>query len=134
MDAYAKGSLVDVLRVNSWEGHLGKWGFMINSGRLWNIVGLSILGFVLGRVGFFTELERHQALHRNSLLALLTLVVVLLPLKALLATTVEAGITGRLFDSYANISLMLLTVLGLAILYRSHLGAHARGCSRHAGA
>lgn len=118
MDAYANGSFLDVLRVNAWEGHLGKWAFMTNSGRLWNIVGLSVLGFVLGRIAFFTELERYKSLHRNVFMVLAVLAAVLLLFKADLATALGGEAAGRAIDSYSNISLMLVTVMGLVLLYR----------------
>lgn len=119
MDAYANGSLADVLRVNTWEGHLGKWGFMLGSGRLWNIVGLSVLGFVLGRIGFFTDPERYRAPHRNLFIALLVLSALLLLFAKPLGTAFDSEIAGPVFESYTNISLMLLTVMALVLLYRS---------------
>ncbi len=66
-EIYATGSLVDVLRQNAFFGQVGKWAFMIESGRIWNIVGLFLLGFVLGRVRFF---ERSSEYRKISLLAL----------------------------------------------------------------
>ena len=119
MDAYANGSLLDVLRVNTWEGHLGKWGFMISRGRLWNITGLSVLGFVLGRTAFFTELERYRSLHRNVFIVLIALCALFLSFKATLSTALGGQVAARVLDSYTNISLMLLTVMGLVLLYRS---------------
>lgn len=118
MDAYANGSLLDVLQANVWAGHLGKWGFMLSSGRLWNIAGLSVLGFVLGRVAFFTELERYRSTHRNLFLLLLLLSGALLTVRTKAAAIFGADVAGRVFDSYSNIALMLLTVLGLVLLYR----------------
>jgi uncharacterized protein len=119
MDAYAHGSFWDVLRVNAWEGQLGKWGFMTNSGRLWNIVGLSVLGFVLGRVAYFVELERYRSAHRRTFIVLLALAILLLAFKADLSALFGGEVAGRVFDSYTQISLMLLTVMGLVLLYRS---------------
>jgi uncharacterized protein len=118
MDTYANGSLLDVLHVNAWQGHLGKWSFMIDSGRLWSIVGLSVLGFVLGRVAFFMELERYRPAHRKVFVLLLALAILLLAFKADLAASFGGGVAARLLDSYTNISLMLLTVMGLVLLYR----------------
>jgi uncharacterized protein len=125
MDAYASGSFLDVLRVNAWEGQLGKWSFMTNSGRLWNIVGLSVLGFVLGRVAFFVEPERYKSTHRNAFIVLLVLAILLLAFKSKLTAAFGGDIAGPVFDSYTNISLMLLTVMGLVLLYRSDTVARA---------
>lgn len=119
MDAYTNGSFIDVLRVNTWEGHLGKWAFMTNSGRLWNIVGLSVLGFVLGRVALFTEPERYKSTHRNAFAILLVLSILLLIFKAKLATLLGSEVARRVMDSYSNIALMLFSVMGLVLLYRS---------------
>jgi uncharacterized protein len=118
MDAYANGSFLDVLRVNAWEGQLGKWAFMTNSGRLWNIVGLSILGFVLGRVAFFIDLERYRSLHRRLFIGLLVLSMLLMSFKDALSAMLGGGVAGRMVESYTNIALMLLTVTGLVLLYR----------------
>lgn len=120
MQAYAHGSFVDVLSVNAVNGQLGKWAFMMNSGRLWNICGLSLLGFVLGRVGFFTELDRYRSLHRILFGVLLVLCGLLLTFKPVLSA---GPATARVIDSYTNIALMLFTVIALVQLYRLDAGA-----------
>jgi uncharacterized protein len=118
MNAYAHGSFADVLNVNAVSGQFGKWAFMLNSGRLWNITGLSVLGFVLGRVGFFVELDRYRSLHRMLFVGLLALATVLLLFKSALASAIGAPSAAAVLDSYTNISLMLLTVMALVQLYR----------------
>jgi uncharacterized protein len=118
MDAYASGSFLDVLRVNAWNGQLGKWAFMTNSGRLWNIVGLSLVGFVLGRTAFFTDSIRYRSMHRAALIVLLAFAIPLLSFKEKLTASFGGAVAERLFDSYTNISLMLVTVMGLVLLYR----------------
>lgn len=52
-EIYANGSFSDVVQRNVVLGQLGKWLFMIESGRIWNVVGLFLVGFVLGRTQFF---------------------------------------------------------------------------------
>jgi uncharacterized protein len=91
---------------------------MTNSGRLWNIVGLSILGFVLGRVAFFTDLARYRAMHRRLFAGFLVLSVLLVSFQRDLSAVFGGGVAGRMIESYTNISLMLLTVAGLVLLYR----------------
>jgi hypothetical protein len=134
MDAYAHGSIMDVVRVNAWDGQVNKWAFMIDSGRIWNIVGLSVLGFVLGRVAFFTEPERYKSIHIRIFVVLLGLSIVLLSFKPQLVALVFGSSHGSLasyiLDSYANISLMLLTVLGLVLLYRLPPAARVLGLRR----
>jgi uncharacterized protein len=125
MSAYAEGQMLDVLRVNAWEGQLGKWAFMVGSGRLWNIVGLSVLGFVLGRVAFFTELERYKRVHRNTFIVLLALAILMMAFKSDLNAAFGGGVARRALDSYNSIALMLLTVMGLVLLYRFNAVARA---------
>ncbi len=120
MEAYMHGSLADVMRVNSWAGHLDKWSFTLSSGRLANTIGLSLVGFVLGRTGFFVDLERYRRLHRTLLAVLLALSVALLSL----SRPVDE-FAGRLFDAFTNTSLALLTVMGLVALYRFDAAARA---------
>ncbi|MBO9621175.1 MAG: DUF418 domain-containing protein [Sphingomonas sp.] len=50
------GSLLEHLRINLWEGQLPKWWFMLESGRVSQILGLYLVGMVLGRTGFFARL------------------------------------------------------------------------------
>lgn len=52
---YATGTLADTVRINLMEGHAQKWAFMHGSGRLSQILGLSLAGMVLGRIGFFSR-------------------------------------------------------------------------------
>lgn len=55
MPVYLSGTLGEALRTNLWEGQLPKWWFMLESGRLMQILGLYLVGMVLGRIGFFAR-------------------------------------------------------------------------------
>ena len=52
-EVFAHGTFGEVVQRNIWYGQAGKWLFMIESGRIWNVLGLFLVGFVLGRVRFF---------------------------------------------------------------------------------
>ncbi|MCW3845893.1 DUF418 domain-containing protein [Sphingomonas sp. LB-2] len=56
MDIYIGGTLAQTLQVNLWGGQWSKWFFMIESGRIMQIMGLYLTGMVLGRIGFFGRL------------------------------------------------------------------------------
>lgn len=56
MATYLSGTLGEHLRANVWQGQLPKWWFMLESGRLTQILGLYLVGMVLGRIGFFARL------------------------------------------------------------------------------
>lgn len=68
-EVYATGSFLDVLRMNLWEGQLAKWVFTIESGRLSTTVGLSLLGFLLARNDFFTDVSRYRTTYLKALAA-----------------------------------------------------------------
>lgn len=65
--AYLHGSLLDVLRVNMWAGQFGKWQFMIETGRIFQIFGLYLVGLMLGRMRFFARLDELQRGRRLAL-------------------------------------------------------------------
>ena len=72
-EIYANGSFMDVFQRNLWYGQAGKWLFMIESGRIWTIVGLFLTGFLLGRIRFF---EIYQQKLKMCFIALIISVIV----------------------------------------------------------
>ncbi len=57
--AIAKATtLHELIAVNSWDGLTAKWLYFVESGRGIQLVGLFIIGLILGRIGFFTQVER----------------------------------------------------------------------------
>lgn len=54
-EAFAYAALPELVRHNLLDGQLAKWAFFIETGRLWNIIGLMFAGAVLGRTGFFEQ-------------------------------------------------------------------------------
>lgn len=51
-------SFSELIAVNSWDGLTAKWLYFVESGRGIQLVGLFIVGLLLGRIGFFTQVER----------------------------------------------------------------------------
>src|SRR5690606_20448396 len=47
--------------INGWQGLTAKWLYFVESGRGIQLVGLFILGLVLGRIGFFSRVDRFAA-------------------------------------------------------------------------
>lgn len=56
MDVYVSGDLAQTVAANAWSGQWPKWFFMLESGRMMQIMGLYLVGMVLGRIGFFARL------------------------------------------------------------------------------
>lgn len=56
MDVYVQGNLAQTFHANLWSGQWPKWWFMVETGRIMQIMGLYLVGMVLGRTGFFARL------------------------------------------------------------------------------
>jgi uncharacterized protein len=113
---YASGSFGEVVQRNVLIGQAGKWLFMIESGRIWNVVGLFLVGFVLGRVDFFRLYREKLHLCLAALAGGLLLLGVLQVGQALLDTSslpeATTGRAGALLTQYAN---SLLTASGVVL-------------------
>ena len=74
-NAAATQNFSDMILTNALIGQLGKWWFYLESGRLWNIIGFSLLGFWLARIRFFSHFQQYK---KQCLPALLTLIAIAL--------------------------------------------------------
>jgi len=62
---FSKGSFLDVIQFNAYNGHLAKWQFFLNTGRYLQLIGLFILGLLIGRVKYFENLKQYLPLTRT---------------------------------------------------------------------
>lgn len=69
MAALQNGSFIDTVRGNFGNGHMVKWMFFIEHGRVAQILGLFAIGLVLGRVNFFGNPEGFKVQRRMALAA-----------------------------------------------------------------
>lgn len=67
MDVYVSGDFAQTLHANLWAGQWPKWWFMIETGRVMQIMGLYLVGMVLGRIGFFARLAEFAEGRRIAL-------------------------------------------------------------------
>ncbi len=68
-DVYTNnGTLLATVQANWTEGRSFKWLFMFESGRMSQIAGLSVIGLVLGKIGFFSEPEKYRKLRQIGVL------------------------------------------------------------------
>lgn len=63
------GNLAEAVAANWPDGNRVKWDYYIDTGRVWQVGGLFILGLVLGRLGVFREPGRFVMARRLVLLA-----------------------------------------------------------------
>ncbi len=127
-EAYLTGkSLLETIRMNWVDGHPFKWSFMYESGRLSQILGLSLIGMVLGRVNFFSQPQRFIQFRLIGLaiaaVAALGLWFGKPALVTLMPTSETMFMPRSLWDSmlsgWFDISLMSVLMLGFLALYYS---------------
>ncbi len=120
-ETYAHGTFLEVLRTNLWNGQLAKWAFMLESGRVWNIVGLSLFGFFLARSGFFTDVPRYQSMYVKALIAALVLATVCTlwggDVVELARGAESQWIIGNVVNAYTNHAWIVASLLMLMLLY-----------------
>ena len=113
---YANGSFADVFQRNVFWGQLGKWAFMVESGRIWNVIGLFLVGFVLGRLRFFENYRERLPLLFAAFGAGLLLLGVVHVSQALISSSslpeAVAALGGEILQHYVN---NLLTILGVLL-------------------
>jgi uncharacterized protein len=96
---YAEGSFSEVVQRNVLDGQIGKWLFMIESGRIWNVVGLFLVGFVLGRVRFFETYREKLHICAAALAGIILLLGVVHAGQALLSASTLPESQSRLADA-----------------------------------
>ena len=96
---YAEGSFSEVVQRNVLDGQIGKWLFMIESGRIWNVVGLFLVGFVLGRVRFFETYREKLHICAAALAGIILLLGVVHAGQALLSASTLPESQRRLADA-----------------------------------
>ena len=67
---YRTAPLDQMLVWNVWQGQGFKWWFFLETGRLFQILALFLVGLRLGRAGFFDDPDRFKAERRAALTAL----------------------------------------------------------------
>lgn len=122
---YLAGGFADTVRMNVVDGHGFKWLFMYESGRLSQILGLSLIGMLLGRIGFFSRPEAFaRARPIGLLLALgcaLALYVGREPLAQLVPATeamfMPRALAGAVLGSLLDLAIMAVLLLGFVTVY-----------------
>lgn len=122
---YAEGSFTDLIAINSFQGDARKWLFMWESGRLWTICGLSMLGFVLARLHFLSSYEQKKNTFHISLVCVVVAYIALHFSEDLIAgiphNPKTHGLYLGIFDAYKNLVLTFASVLLFIILYHTFL-------------
>ncbi|PHY20889.1 DUF418 domain-containing protein [Caulobacter sp. BP25] len=123
---YRTAPLDQLLVWNVWQGQSFKWWFFIETGRLFQILALFLVGLRLGRAGFFDNPDRFKAERRAALTALAAFAIAChlgaAPLQALAPDAATAPMArkliGTLLGGWFDVSLMGVYVLLIVEAYQ----------------
>jgi uncharacterized protein len=120
---FSQGSFPDVISFNIFEAQKSKWLFMFLYGRVFQTLGLFMIGIVIGRSGFFRTIESYR---QHCKLALIFASVVFLPLyifnryylPEIAADKVIIEAWTIILSSYANFAFVVMIFTGFVLLYQ----------------
>lgn len=123
---YRTASLGQMLAWNVWEGQSFKWWFFIETGRLFQILALFLVGLRLGRAGVFDAPERFTAQRRAVLLLLVAVAIAchygVAPLSAMLpdatAAPMARKLVATLLGGWFDVAMMGVYVLLIVEAYQ----------------
>lgn len=121
MATYLTGDIGQVFRANLWEGQVNKWWFFIETGRCVQVLGLFLIGLVLGRIGFFTDLGRSARGRAVALAAIILFAAVCYVVKTKTGGQQSGPVfwTNMLVGGWFDLSCMAASVLVFILLWRA---------------
>ncbi|MFT4074840.1 MAG: DUF418 domain-containing protein [Asticcacaulis sp.] len=126
--AYLTGkSLLATIQADASDGRLLKWDFMYSSGRLSQIMGLSLIGLVLGRIDFFRQPQKFAWARMIGFLIAAVCTIALYANKAKLIALVPGSdkmimphsLWNTMVASWLDLSLTAVLMFGFLCLYYS---------------
>lgn len=129
-EVYLTGtSLIETVHMNWTDGHPFKWAFMYESGRLSQILGLSLIGLVLGRAGFFSSPERFRMTRLVGFVLALAMALLLWFAEDALAQlmpatslTMPRALWKAVLSSWFDLGVMFSLFFGFTALYYGAAG------------
>lgn len=120
-EVYVGGSLIDVVKVNIWEGRYIVWAWTYYTGRFVQLFALFLVGLYLGKVGFFNKPEKHRKLILNAafigVLAIGFFHFMLGSLKSTIFTDSQIQLITVLLKSYNNLAYTTVIVAVFMLIY-----------------
>lgn len=120
-EIFSHGSFRDVVQFNAWQGQKMKWGWYLQEGRTWQILGLFLWGTVAGRLRFFESPDERKGLCRKlfigSSLGFSALFMIRTKLGSFELSDNAAYLAEKLISSYTNLAFTIVLITGFVLLY-----------------
>ena len=118
---YAHSSVIEIAQNNATQGYYTKWIFGLETGHHWNLLGLALLGFILGRTRFFEQLKNRSALCIKLLVLSTALAALLYTLQQYIPSVAEGGMASwtlnEMVTRYFCLAVITVYILGIALLF-----------------
>jgi len=119
---YADGTMLDVVKINLWEGQWSRIWWTIETGRYTQMMGLFVWGLLLGRARVFEDPARSVRLARRALLWGAIGFALVYPVKLHLGAWGLKGmdryVVDNLVSSYCNLTQMAVWAGGFVLLFQ----------------
>ena len=118
---YATGNFKELISINFPLGNFAKWTFMLESGRLFTILGMTVLGYCLGQKGFFNPTKKDFKKYGSLLIISLVLAGLFYFAKPLLNTIIQRNpswMKEALLDSYRDLLYTFVSIFAFAFVYQ----------------
>jgi uncharacterized protein len=122
--SYALGSFAEVIKLNFLKGQFAKWTFMLESGRLATILGISIFGFWIGRTGLWKKTKTYH--NKIGILFILfsimaTILYFVAPSLYSVVNIEYIWLSHTIVNSLSDLLYTFLLVLGFIYLYNKNI-------------
>jgi len=125
-DIYANGNFEQVIATNMFNGQFGKWMFFIESGRIYTVLGLFLLGLFVARQGYFSKITQHKKqIFTGFVIAILSALIchyfsslAQSFAQAFTLTGMSLWLFNTIVTSYLNLSLTFGGILLFCLLYQ----------------
>lgn len=119
LTVYAQGSFTQLITTNAIMGNERKWAFMLESGRLWTVLGMSLLGFLLARLRVFADYAQRRRQFSISLLFCVFAAAICYWWQFYIKTQAQAHGVSNIASAYFNLAVTLGSICIFVLLYRS---------------
>lgn len=120
-EIFGQGSFAQVVQFNAWLGQKMKWGWYLQEGRVWQILGLFLWGMSAGRARLFESIEQRKDLCKKFLvgssLGFSALYLFKLNLDSFALNENAGYLADKLVSSYANLLFTIVLMSGFVLLY-----------------
>ena len=120
-EIFSHGSFRDVVQFTAWQGQKMKWGWYLQEGRIWQILGLFLWGMVAGRFRFFESSDERMGLCKKlfvgSALGFSALFMIRTNLGSFELSDNAAYLAEKLISSYTNLAFTIVLITGFVLLY-----------------